>query len=215
MAEQDPNVQEGGTQEPIPYVTAEMAWEMSKRAAAEAREEAIKDAQAQIQNNRNNRDVDYDDRKRKKRRRDDDDDEDEDLVGFSPKLVKQLQTTVGVFNTLKDFASNPMQKAIDDRIGGLAAGIIEQAFTSPRGPPPKRDMVDTILNSQMAFGLGQGMGSRAPELVESLSRSFGREKAENMIEGMIGKYSGERRKIESGNSDKSPSPEPSRQPSAP
>ena len=31
-----------------------------------------------------------------------DDGEDEEIVGFSSKLVKQLQTTVGVFNTLKD-----------------------------------------------------------------------------------------------------------------
>jgi hypothetical protein len=86
-------------------------------------------------------------------------DDEEDLVGFSPKLIKQLQTTVGVFNTLKDFSSNPMQKAIEDRIEDLAAGIIENAFSSPRGPPPKRDIVDTLLNSQMSFGLGQGLGS--------------------------------------------------------
>ncbi len=237
MAEQDSSTQDGRTQEPTPYVTAEMAWEMSKRAAAEAREEALKEFQSRTQSNvgtqtqtsvpndgdryrdrygdgygdrYRDRDNDYDDRRsRKRRRRDDDEEEEEDLVGFSPKLVKQLQTTVGVFNTLKDFASNPMQKAIEDRIGGLAAGIIEQAFTSPRGPPPRRDMVDTLLNSQMAFGLGQGLGSRAPELVESLSKSFGREKAENMIEGMIGKYSsGEQKKIESG--DRAASPGPSR-----
>lgn len=244
MVENDPNTQGSGSQEPIPYVTAEMAWEMSKRAAAEAREEALRESQSQQrqqsqqwpqsqqqpqaqqqsqQNNmgtQGNRDIqydrdDYDDRRsRKRRRRDDYEDtgEEEDLIGFSPKLVKQLQTTVGVFNTLKDFASNPMQKAIEDRIGGLAAGIIEQAFTSPRGPPPKRDMVDTLLNSQMAFGLGQGLGSRAPELVESLSKSFGREKAENMIEGMIGKYSGgESRKIEPAERERQSSPEPSRQ----
>jgi len=234
MVDQDPNVQGvDDNQPPIPYVTAEMAWEMAKKAAAEAREEAIRETQSQPQHQiqaqpqiqsqpqsqpqpqtqaQNNMDVrndrsprrnrdNYDDRdyddyedRRSRRRRRDDDEEQEDLVGFSPKLVKQLQTTVGVFNTLKDFASNPMQKAIEDRIGGLAAGIIEQAFTSPRGPPPKRDMVDTLLNSQMAFGLGQGLGSRAPELVESLSKSFGREKASNMIEGMIGKYAGEQPK---------------------
>lgn len=223
MVEQNSNPQ---GQEPVPYVTADMAWEMSKRAAAEAREEALKEVQrlresapvtqsapvaqsAPITQNApkdngmryddrdydnreyNNRRDDDDDRgRRKRRRRDEDDDDDENMVGFSPKLIKQLQTTVGVFNTLKDFASNPMQKAIEDRIGGLAAGIIENAFTRPSGPPPKKDMFDTILNSQMAFGLGQGLGSRAPELVESLSKSFGREKAENMIEGMIGKYSG-------------------------
>jgi hypothetical protein len=252
MTEQDPNIQGDGTHEPTPYVTAEIAWEMSKRAAAEARAEAIKEAQSQMQYSggtednkytqdsrqtqdnirvqdnirtqdnrqiqdsrdyRRDRDDDYDDRVNRRRRRKDDDDEDEDLVGFSPRLIKQLQTTVGVFNTLKDFSSNPMQKAIEDRIGGLAAGIIENAFSSPRGPPPKRDMIDTILNSQMAFGLGQGLGSRAPELVETLSKSFGKEKAENMIEGMIGKYGGggggEQRKIESGNRDNIEKSEPS------
>ena len=225
MAEQDSSTQGDKAQEPVPYVTADMAWEMSKRAAAEAREDALREVQAQpqnqqtqqnnrnVQNNRsvqNNRDDDYEDRGKRRRRRDDDD-EDEDLIGFSPKLVKQLQTTVGVFNTLKDFSSNPMQKAIEERIGSLAAGIIENAFTSPRGPPPKRDMVDTILNSQMAFGLGQGLGSRAPELVESLSKSFGREKAAGMIDGMIGKYSGGgQKKLEHSDSDKAPGPEPSR-----
>jgi hypothetical protein len=255
MAEQDPNIQGSGVNEPVPYVTADVAWEMSKRAAAEARAEALKEAQVQLQNNgnqiqnsgnqvqnsgnardnryiqdnrdiqndrrpqdnrdyRRDRDDDYDDRGSRRRRRRDDDDEEEDLVGFSPKLIKQLQTTVGVFNTLKDFSSNPMQKAIEDRIGGLAAGIIENAFTSPRGPPPKRDIVDTILNSQMAFGLGQGLGSRAPELVETLSKSFGKEKAEGMIEGMIGKYGGGgggggQRRIESGDRDKAEPAEPS------
>lgn len=220
MSEQDPNVQgtvqETGIQDPTPYVTAEVAWEMAKKAAAEAREDALKDINSKIQyvDNEENRDVgnnrqyqdnrkqdarprrddrydDYDDRRSRKRRDDyDNGEESEDLIGFSPRLVKQLQTTVGVFNTLKDFASNPMQKAIEDRIGGLAAGIIEQAFTAPRGPPPKRDVIDQVLNSQMAFGLGQGLGSRAPELIESLSKSFGKEKAEHLIEGMIGKYSG-------------------------
>jgi hypothetical protein len=253
MAEQDPYNQDNGVREPTPYVTAEVAWEMSKRAAAEARAEALKESQVHIQNSgntrdnrstqdgryiqdnrdiqndrrtqdnrdyRRDRDDDYDDRGSRRRRRRDEEDEEDDLVGFSPKLIKQLQTTVGVFNTLKDFSSNPMQKAIEDRIGGLAAGIIENAFTSPRGPPPKRDIVDTILNSQMAFGLGQGLGSRAPELVETLSKSFGKEKAENMIEGMIGKYGGGgggggrgegQRRIESGDRDKEENSEPSRQ----
>jgi hypothetical protein len=253
MAEQDPNTQGNMVNEPTPYVTAEVAWEMSKRAAAEARAEAIKEAQVQMQSSgntrdnrqiqdnrqtqdnretqdnrrtqdnrdyRRDRDDDYDDRGSRRRRRRDDDEDEEDLVGFSPKLIKQLQTTVGVFNTLKDFSSNPMQKAIEDRIGGLAAGIIENAFTAPRGPPPKRDIVDVILNSQMAFGLGQGLGSRAPELVETLSKSFGKEKAEDMIEGMIGKYGGGggrsggegggQRRIESGDRDKVETSEHSR-----
>ncbi len=223
MAEESQDVQENRSQGPIPYVTAEMAWEMSKRAAAEAREDAIREVQTQMQNSagtqgrdqRNDRYNDYEDRGKRRRRREDDDEGEEEAIGFSPKLVKQLQTTVGVFNTLKDFASNPMQKAIEDRIGGLAAGIIEQAFTSPRGPPPKKDMIDTLLNSQIAYGLGQGLGSRAPELIESLSKSFGREKAENMIEGMIGKYGGDQNRIESSDRSKAPSPGPQRSPQSP
>lgn len=66
---------------------------------------------------------------------------DEDLTGVSPKLVKQLQATVGVFNTLKEFASNPLQKAIETKVGELAAGVIDSAFSRPSGPPPKRDLM--------------------------------------------------------------------------
>lgn len=115
-------------------------------------------------------------------------DDEEDIIGFSPKLVKQLQTTVGVFNTLKDFASNPLQKAIEERVGSLAAGVIEQAFSRPSGPPPKRDIIDTILNSQFAYGLGSGLGQRTPELVESMGRTFGQDKAEQMIDNVISSY---------------------------
>jgi hypothetical protein len=114
----------------------------------------------------------------------------DDIIGINPRLVKQLQTTVSVFNTLKDFTSGPLQKAIETKVGDLAAGVIEQAFTRPSGPPPRKDLVDTLLNSQFAYGLGSGLGQRAPELVESMGRTFGKDRAEEMIEGVIGKYGG-------------------------
>jgi len=113
--------------------------------------------------------------------------EDDEFIGVSPKLVKQLQGTVTVFNTLKEFASNPIQKAIETRVGELAAGVIENAFGRPNAPA-KKDIIDTILNSQFAYGLGSGIGQRAPELVESMGKTFGRDKAEQMIDGIIGRY---------------------------
>ena len=123
----------------------------------------------------------------RERHREDEENGDE-LIGVSPKLVKQLQGTVTVFNTLKEFASNPLQKAIETKVGELAAGVIENAFTRPSGPPPKRDLIETILNSQFAFGLGNGLGQRGPELVESMGKTFGRDKAGEMIDGIIGQY---------------------------
>ncbi len=109
------------------------------------------------------------------------------IIGVSPQLIKQLQGTVTVFNTLKEFASNPLQKAIENKVGEVAAGVIESAFTRP-GPQPKRDLLDTILNSQFAYGLGAGLGQRGPELVESMGKTFGQARSADMIDGIIGKY---------------------------
>lgn len=146
--------------------------ETAKRAAAEALKSA-QQSQPQPQP--------------RERPREDEENGDE-LIGVSSKLVKQLQGTVTVFNTLKEFASNPLQKAIETKVGELAAGVIENAFTRPSGPPPKKDLIDTILNSQFAFGLGNGLGQRGPELVESMGKTFGREKAGEMIDGIMGQY---------------------------
>lgn len=148
---------------------------------------------------------------RPKRREDDYEDEDE-LNVVNPKVVKQLRDTVSIFTTLKEFSTNPLQQAIEKKVGDLAATVVENAFTQPRGPPPKRDIVDTILNSQFAFGLGSGLGQRAPELVESMSKNFGRDKAEQFIDAAISSYGrgqggqGGSRQLGSGPSGPSPSP---------
>jgi len=113
--------------------------------------------------------------------------EETSTVGLDSKFVKQLQNTVGIFNALKEFSSNPLQNAIEQKIGNVAATVVENAF-SPRGPPPKKDLIDSILNSQFAYGLGAGIGQRAPELVQTLTSSFGEEKAGNIIDNMMGKY---------------------------
>lgn len=115
-----------------------------------------------------------------------DEDEDDSSV-INPKVVKQLKDTVAVFTALKDLSSNPLQRTIEETVGGMAASVVQNAF-APRGPPPKQDIVDKILNSQFAYGLGSGLGQRGPELVETMGRTFGSEKAGQMINNMMGKY---------------------------
>ncbi len=116
------------------------------------------------------------------------DDEDDSAVSvINPKVVKQLKDTVAVFTALKDLSSNPLQKTIEETVGGMAASVVQNAF-APRGPPPKQDIVDKLLNSQFAYGLGSGLGQRGPELVETMGRTFGSEKAGQMIDNMMGKY---------------------------
>jgi hypothetical protein len=110
-----------------------------------------------------------------------------DASVINPKVVRQLKDTVAVFTALKDLSSNPLQRTIEETVGGMAASVVQSAF-SPRGPPPKQDIVDKLLNSQFAYGLGSGLGQRAPELVETMGRTFGTEKASQMMDNIIGKY---------------------------
>lgn len=120
-------------------------------------------------------------RERDDKERDGKDDEDDDNIGIiNPKVVKQLKDTVAVFTALKDLSSNPLQKTIEETVGGMAAGVVQKAFT-PQHQEQKRDFVDIVLNSQFAAGLGAGIGQRAPELVET----FGREKVDGWITGAI------------------------------
>ncbi len=116
------------------------------------------------------------------------DEDDDGEFGVSSKLLKQLQSTVGVFNALKDFASNPLTRSIETKIGERAAGIVDQAFGAPQHSGGKRDLVDTVLNSQMAFGFGQGLGARAPEFVETLGKTFGKERIDKFADNMLGQY---------------------------
>lgn len=119
-----------------------------------------------------------------------DEDEDETSVSvINPKVVKQLKDTVAVFTALKELSSNPLQKTIEETVGGMAASVVQSAF-APRGPSPKQDILDKILNSQFAMGLGSGLGQRAPELVETMGRTFGTDKAGQMMDNIIGKYGG-------------------------
>jgi hypothetical protein len=142
-------------------------------------------------------------------------DEYEDDAGISvinPRVVKQLKDTVSVFTALKELSSSPLQKTIEETVGGMAASVVQSAF-APRGPPPRQDIVDKLLNSQFAYGLGSGLGQRAPELVETMGKTFGKEKAGQMMDNIIGKYGtggGQPSKLSSG-----PSSGPSSSPSSP
>lgn len=113
-----------------------------------------------------------------------------EFLGIDPKVVKQLQTTVGVFNALKEFASNPIQKAIESEVGTLSADVVRQAFKRPSAEAGKRDLLDIVLNSQFAYGLGSGLGQRGPELVETMDRTFGKKKTEQFFDSIIGRGGG-------------------------
>ena len=111
-------------------------------------------------------------------------DDDGESIGLSPKFVKQLQNTVGVFNALKDFASNPMQKAIEERVGSVTANVIQNAFGG--GQQKSGSLIDSILNSQFAYGFGQSLGSRGPELIESMTKNLGQNRTNEMLDNMMG-----------------------------
>lgn len=139
------------------YISAEIAYEMARKAAEEARIQAIKEVEG-----------------------------DEDINVVNPRVVKQLKDTVQVFSTLRELSSNPIQTAIEKSVGDIAAGAIQNAFI-PRTAPPKKDLIDTFLNSQFAYGLGEGIGQRSPELIKSMADTFGQERAGQMIDNVIGK----------------------------
>jgi hypothetical protein len=109
-------------------------------------------------------------------------------IGINANLLKQLQNTVGVFNALKEFASNPLTRAIESKVGERAAGIVDQAFGAPQQGSGKKDLLDMVLNSQMAYGFGQGLGARGPEFVESLGKTFGKERIDKFADNMLDQY---------------------------
>ncbi len=108
------------------------------------------------------------------------------LIGLDGKFVKQLQNTVGVFNALKDFSSSPLQKVVEEKVGQFAAGMVESAFSGPKSPD-KKNIIETILNSQFAYGLGASLGNKSPELIEAMSRSLGKDKTQQIIDNVITK----------------------------
>lgn len=108
------------------------------------------------------------------------------LIGLDGKFVKQLQNTVGVFNALKDFSSSPLQKVVEEKVGQFAAGMVENAFSGPRSSE-KKSLIETILNSQFAYGLGASIGNKSPELIEAMSRNLGREQTQHIIDNVITK----------------------------
>lgn len=111
------------------------------------------------------------------------------FMGLDPKLQKQLEGTVTLFNTLKEFSSNPLQKAIETKVGELAAGVVENAFGKPQQKQPRgmiAEFLSPILDSQFGAHLGDGLGQRGPEMVEAMGRTFGKEKTANMIDGILG-----------------------------
>lgn len=145
--------------------------EDAKRLAEEAAEKAVEKALA------------------KKKKKEDDDggggSGDPDF-GFSPKTVKSMENMANFFNVMKKVFSNPLQDAVENKVGGLAASVVERAFSPPTHPQNK-DIIDQVLNSQFAAGLGAGLGQRGPEMVDKLTSIYGPDKTEKWIDGIAGK----------------------------
>lgn len=114
----------------------------------------------------------------------------ESSFGLSNKLVRELKDVVGVFTALKEISSNPLQTMIEQKVGTMAAGVVERSF----GPPPQQsqDILDRILNSQTGAGLGAAIGQRMPEIIDKLTGTFGKEKTQNWMDtAMSGRGGGE------------------------
>lgn len=148
---------EKGKKIPTQYISADVAYDMARKAAEEMRIQTLKEIEG-----------------------------DEDINVVNPRVVKQLKDTVQVFSTLRELSSNPIQQAIEKSVGEIAASAVSNAFT-PRTSPQKKDIIDTFLNSQFAYGLGEGIGQRSPELIKSMADTFGKEKAGQMIDNVLGK----------------------------
>lgn len=106
--------------------------------------------------------------------------QEEEGFGLSNKLVKELKDVVGVFTALKEISSNPLQTMIEQKVGSMAAGVVERSFGAP--PQQNQDIIDRILNSQFGAGIGAALGQRAPELVDKLTGTFGKEKTQNWMD---------------------------------
>jgi hypothetical protein len=181
---------------PIPnMVTKEEAEGMARRYANEASEQAVntalerydsrrreeEDSRRREEEDRRIKEIEVERSERRKRK----DEEDGDTgQAISTKTVNELKNIASVFNALKEFSANPLQKKIEESVGGFAAGVVERAFSPPH-QEQKKDFVDQILNSNFASGLGAGLGQRGPELVDVFTKNFGKEKVDGWITGAI------------------------------
>lgn len=174
---------------PIPnMVTKEEAESIARQYADQASEHAVNtaleryDSRRREDEDRRRKEEEDKDSDRKRRRRDEEEVNDGPII--SSKTVNELKNIAGIFNALKEFSANPLQKAIEGKVGDVAAGVVERAF----GPPSQhqeKDIIDRILNSQFATGLGAGLGQRGPELVDTFTKNFGKEKVGGWISGAV------------------------------
>lgn len=105
---------------------------------------------------------------------------------LSSKTLREIKMFGEAWSTLRDALSDPITKKVQEKAGGIVAEVVDNAFQAP--VPREKNFVDTILNSQFAFGLGKGIGERTPELVETMGRTFGAQKTEQLIDNIMGRY---------------------------
>jgi hypothetical protein len=109
----------------------------------------------------------------------------ESSFGLGSKTIKELKEVAGVFAALKEISSNPLQTIIEQKVGTMAAGVVERSFNIPQ-TPQNQDWIDRILNSQTGAGFGAALGQRGPELADKLISTFGKEKIEHWGDNITG-----------------------------
>ena len=159
-----PEYQEGDTR------GTTMDDEEAKRLASETADQAVEKALA------------------KRKKKDNDDSEGgsrgEGLGVLDSKTVKSMENIANFFGAMKKVFANPLQDAVENKVGTLAANVVERAFSPPISEQ-KKDIIDQILNSQFAAGLGAGLGQRGPEMVNTLTQNFGKEKVDGWVGSVI------------------------------
>lgn len=93
---------------------------------------------------------------------------------------------------------DPIRNAFEQGISQLATDFVTQKLGGGGNVArsAKSNFINDILNSQMAYGLGQGIGSRVPETIETLRRVIGQEKTQQLADSII-QQTGSQEKIQS------------------
>jgi len=94
--------------------------------------------------------------------------EDESNSFISSGTVKELQTIASVFIIMKEFSTNPLNTAIERKVGDVVSEVVAKAFNQSQ--VQKKSIIDKIFDSQFAMSYGMGIGSRTPELIKELRK---------------------------------------------
>lgn len=121
---------------------------------------------------------------------------DEGIININPKFTRQLKQTVGVFRAFQQIAQpappSRIQAVIEERIGNVIAENLEKMFGGSSGTGTtivrKSGFVIDVLNTAWAHGLGESMGARLPETIQTLGQTLGPKKTQEIVDTLQDRY---------------------------